>query len=98
MNKAVRAPTSGRLLTVNEWAIVTRVFGSTLPMRERVIVTNGAGIDGRPFTIPTSLITSLPVVASTAFATFVTKIPLFLAGGALIAELMSVGNLAYLMN
>jgi hypothetical protein len=39
-----------------EYALVDRVFGGTLPHRFRILVTDGAGLDGRAFTVPSSLI------------------------------------------
>ena|SRR5271165_6020235 len=98
MNKLMHAPTSVRWLTIDEWNIVDRVFGNTLPWRRRILITNGAGLNGRPFTIPTALITALPVAISTAFATLITKNPVFFAGGALLGELNSITNMAYLIN
>lgn len=93
-------PTSVRLLTSAEWAIVERVYTSArLPMRQRVFITNGAGADGRPFTIPTSLLTA---AAPAAFFAVVTKNPLLTAvaavAGAGIGTLLSFTNLGYIMS
>jgi hypothetical protein len=55
----IQGPTKVRLLSGAEYGVVTPVFGSTLPMRGRIYVTNAAGVDGRPFTIPTSLVSTL---------------------------------------
>lgn len=49
-----------------------QVFGNTLPYRHRIAITNGAGIDGRAFTIPTSLITTLLGTIATGFAGIIT--------------------------
>jgi hypothetical protein len=69
-----------------EYAIVSRVFGDTLPWRIRIIITNGLGKDNRPFCIPTSLLTSLPAALATGFA------------AVLIGELASFVNFGYLVN
>ncbi len=42
-----------RVLRDDEWDFVRKVFGETLPPRERIILTNLLGKDNRPFTIPT---------------------------------------------
>jgi hypothetical protein len=81
-----RVPTRVRLLEADEWSIATCVFNSsTLPFRARVFITNGCGIDGRPFTIPSSLISSLPMIMALALT------------GLAIAELTSIVNLAYII-
>src|SRR5215468_4840882 len=70
-------PRRFRLLTDAEWPIVTRVFtADKLPYRWRVVITDGAGAYGRPFTIPTSLLTT---AAPAAFVAAVTKNPLVAA-------------------
>jgi hypothetical protein len=43
-------------MSVGEYHIVSGVFGNTLPSRNRITITNGAGLNGRAFTIPTSLV------------------------------------------
>jgi hypothetical protein len=99
-------PTSARLLSSSEWTIVNRVLGPHLPFRPRVFVTNGAGADNRPFTIPTSLVSSLvdfgPAILSSAFLSLLTANPLILASvgatSGLLAEVSSFTNLAYFMN
>jgi hypothetical protein len=37
---------------------VSGVFGATLPYSSRIFITNAAGLNGRLFTIPTSLVSS----------------------------------------
>jgi hypothetical protein len=86
-----------------EWAIVVGVFNSSnLPFRQRIFVTDGLGAEERPFTIPTSLITSLPVVISNALITGAVAGP---AGSAIAAAITSGSawlgsavNLGYIMN
>ena len=63
------------------------VFGNTLPLRGRIGVTNGAGADGRPFTIPTSLISTVLGITTPAF---LSAVALGYVGSAV--------NLAYLIN
>jgi hypothetical protein len=82
----VTVPTSARLMNTAEYAIVSRVFGDTLPWRQRIIITNGAGLEGRAFTIPTSLLTTLGATVAAGFA------------GAIGGYLTSFINLAYLIN
>ena len=72
-----------------EYKIVTRVMGDTLPYRYRIIITNGAGVDNRPFTIPTSLVGTILGSAAAPFLA-----PIIALGG----YLSSIVNLAYLMN
>jgi hypothetical protein len=55
----IKRPTKYREMSASEYSIVTGVFGNTLPSRMRIIITDGAGMDGRAFTIPTSLVTSI---------------------------------------
>ena len=70
----------------SEYSIVSGVFGATLPSRTRILITNGAGLDGRAFTIPTSLISLLGLSS------------LSLLTGGLLGYLNSAINSAYLMN
>lgn len=85
----IRVPTSARFMNPSEYEIVERVFGDTLPFRVRIIITNGAGLDNRPFTIPTSLVTTILGTAASGFLA-----PLAALGG----YLTSFVNMAYLMN
>jgi hypothetical protein len=93
MFPGVTAPSSVRLLNDDEWAIVTRVFGwSNLPFQARIFITDGTGLGGAPFTIPTSAIT-------TVFGTLVGALTIIgalagVAGG----YLASAVNLGFLMN
>jgi len=73
-------------MSLPEYDIVTRVFGDTLPYRFRIIITDGAGLDNRPFTIPTSLVTTLLGAAGAGF--------LGVAAGYLTRFI----NVSYLMN
>jgi hypothetical protein len=82
----ISVPTSGRFMSESEYNIVSRVFGDTLPWRVRIIVTNGAGLEGRPFTIPSSLITTLGATAAAGFI------------GAAAGTASSFLNMAYFMN
>src|SRR5262249_38994536 len=100
MAGSVRMPTRFRLLTDAEWAIVERVFtADKLPYRWRVVITDGAGVDGRPFTIPTSLLTT---AAPAAFVAAVTKNPLIAAIVAvptgIIGTALSFANAGYIMS
>jgi hypothetical protein len=93
-------PRRFRLLTDAEWTIVDRVFtASKLPYRWRVVITDGAGADGRPFTIPTSLLTT---AAPAAFAGAVTANPLVAAAVAapssVIGTVFSFINAGYIMS
>ncbi|MGI9419195.1 MAG: hypothetical protein ACR2RA_15300 [Geminicoccaceae bacterium] len=65
----MQAPTSVRWLTQTEWGIVTGVFGDTLPIRQRIFVTNALGAGNAPFTIPTAAlnIATLPPLAAAGF-------------------------------
>ena len=85
----ISVPTKARFMNHAEYAIVSRVMGDTLPYRIRIIITDGAGVDNRPFTIPTSLVG--PILGSAA-APFMA--PIFALGG----YLSSIVNLGYLMN
>jgi hypothetical protein len=59
----IRAVTRLRRLTVAEWKLCTDVFyASNLPSRDDVIITNGAGWDGRPFTVPNAKEAAAPVI------------------------------------
>ena len=85
----ITLPTSARFMSAAEYQIVSRVFGNTLPWRQRIIVTNGAGLQNRPFTIPTSLIRVLFGAAASGFLAPIT---------ATVGSLTTFINLAYLMN
>ena len=73
----MQMPSSARLMIGPERAIVDRVFGSTLPSRYRVILTDALGGGGAPFTIPTSLISlsTLPGAFGSALDSLVLQIP-----------------------
>lgn len=87
MAKSIELPTHVRFMSGREYALVSGVFLNTLPWRVRILITNAAGTDGRPFTIPTSLISSvLGVPVSGFFA------------GVALGYLASAINLAYLIN
>lgn len=83
----IRPPTRIRALSSVEYGIVSPVFGATLPARLRVFVTNGAGINGRAFTIPTSLLSMVLGVGTLTFLPIVT-----------VGYLASALNVAYLIN
>ena len=82
-------PTSARMMNAAEYRIVEGVFGSTLPFRIRIIITNGLGGYRRPFTIPTSLATTALGAAASGFLAPVT---------AALGYATSFINLGYLMN
>jgi hypothetical protein len=52
----ITLPTKRRAMSPLEYHLVSRVFGSTLPDRTRILVTDAAGLNRRPFTIPTALL------------------------------------------
>ncbi len=83
----IQIPTKIRKMNLAEYEIVTRVMGDTLPYRIRILITNGAGVDGRAFTIPTSLISTVLGMPATGFF-----------GGVALGYLASAINLAYLIN
>ena len=99
----MRAPRSARWMNDKEWEIVTGVFNSSnLPFRQRIFVTDGLGAGNAPFTIPTSLISSLPIVLSGALGGGVLGGPAGAALGAALTTgatfLASVVNVAYIVN
>lgn len=91
---SISIPTSARLMNQAEYAVVTRVLGNTLPYRFRIIITNGAGLGNRPFTIPTSLLSTL---GATVAGGFLGGPAGALIGGG-VGSLTSFINMAYLMN
>jgi len=100
MAGSVTRPRRCRLLTDTEWAIVDRVFtAGKLPYRWRIVITDGAGADGRPFTIPTSLLTT---AAPAAFAGAITANPIVAAAVAvpsgIIGTVFSFVNAGYIMS
>ena len=84
---SISLPTKIRVMNTPEYEIVSRVFGNTLPYKIRIWVTNAAGVDGRAFTIPTSLITTILTIPVTGFF-----------GGVVGGYVSSALNLAYLIN
>src|SRR5215475_355369 len=100
MGDVMKAPTKVRLLRDAEWKIVERVFtADKLPYRWRLLVTDGAGANGRAFTIPTSLLT---MAAPVAFFAAVMKNPLITAivavGSAAVGTVFSFANAGYIMS
>jgi hypothetical protein len=83
----LKPPTQIRRISSLEYHIVSGVFGNTLPHQSRILVTDAAGLDGRAFTIPTSLTSMIPVVNLALF------LPTVLG-----SYLGSVINIAYLIN
>ena len=83
----LQPPTKIRTMSPVEYHIVSGVFGATLPYRSRILVTNAAGMDGRAFTIPTSLV-----------STILGMNPALFLPTAIVGYLGSIVNLAYLMN
>ena len=82
----IELPTKIREMSETEYRIVSAVFGSTLPYRFRILITNAAGVNGRAFTIPTSLLSGLLGVSPVAFVS------------AALGYLASAINAAYLIN
>jgi hypothetical protein len=83
----IEMPTKIRFMNRTEYGIVTRVMGDTLPYRRRILITDACGVDGRAFTIPTSLLSTILGVPATGFF-----------GGVALGYLSSFTNLAYLIN
>ncbi len=54
-----------RRLNDQEWEMAQYIFRDTLPDREHIVLTNVAGIDGRPFTFPIAPL-GVPVVINLA--------------------------------
>ncbi|REJ76418.1 MAG: hypothetical protein DWQ47_12500 [Acidobacteria bacterium] len=85
----ITVPTQARIMSSAEYRIVESVYDDTLPFRIRIMVTNGLGGYNRPFTIPTSLVTTLLGAAASGF----------LAAAATIGGYLgSIVNMGYLMN
>lgn len=82
---SISPPTSIRFLNEPEWAVVQPVFGDTLPYRRRIWITNALGLGGAPFTIPTSMLSTI--------AWSLMGLP-----GTAVGYLGSVVNVGYLMN
>lgn len=99
----MRAPTRARLMNDAEWTIVTRVFTSaTLPFKVRIFVTDALGANSAPFTIPTSLVSSLPGILVSGFTGNMLAGP---GGAAAMASITGAAsyvgsfvNMGYLMN
>jgi hypothetical protein len=99
-----------RWMSDAEWDIVDRVFGSTLPWRRRIFVTDFSGLKDTPFTIPTSALTAIPEVLAGMYLGGSAGGAIYGPAGAVlggilgglagvgVAEVTSVFNVAYLMN
>ena len=87
MGKNIQLPTRIREMSAAEYAIVSGVCGDTLPYRFRIWITDAAGVDGRAFTIPTSLISTILEMPETGFF-----------AGVAVGYVASIVNLAYLIN
>jgi hypothetical protein len=83
----IELPTKIRMMSRAEHKIATDVMGDTLPYRYRIVITDACGVNGRAFTIPTSLISSILSIPVTGFF-----------GGISLGYLTSFINLAYLIN
>jgi hypothetical protein len=110
----MRAPTDARFLNDPEWVIVSDVFQSTLPFRHRILLTDAAGADNRPFTIPTAAISvlTIPAAIQAALSGFVTaKLGAvgefvssvsnwtgYLGIGSIPSQIAGMVNLGYLVN
>src|ERR1700743_148802 len=57
--KGIQLPTKIRLMSHAEYDIVPSVFLHPIPHPVRILISNAAGASGRPFTIPTSLISTI---------------------------------------
>jgi hypothetical protein len=70
----MQAPSQARFLNQAEWDILQTVFVGTLPLRYRIMITNGLGGGNRAFSIPTSAISllTIPAAIQTAYAGLVT--------------------------
>jgi len=61
----ISPPTAARFYNDGEWAIVSRVFTTPyLPWRYRILLTDALGVDSAPFTIPTTVLSSLGLTAA----------------------------------
>ena len=104
-SQGISMPTHFRHLSDTEWAIVDPVFGATLPMRVRVFLGDGLGAEGRPFTVPTSVISSSlialgianPFASLAGPAGWVTA-PLRTAKAIAVGRLASVVNAGFVIN
>jgi hypothetical protein len=83
----MQAPTAIRAMNAVEYHIVSSVFGAMLPDRGRILITNGAGLDGRAFTIPSSLLSNGALLA-----------PFGLVANGLAAYANRLSNLTFFMN
>ena len=70
----MQAPTQARFLNQPEWDILQQVYQGTLPLRYRIMITNGLGGGNRPFSIPTAAISMLtiPAAAQAAYSGLIT--------------------------
>jgi hypothetical protein len=82
----IKAPTKARFMSSVEYELVTRVIGNNLPNRRLIIITNGLGLGGAAFTIPTSLWKTIAATAALGVL------------GPFIGYASSYDNLGYLMN
>jgi hypothetical protein len=111
----MKLPTAARFPNPQEWEIVEMVFtGKTLPFRNRVLIMNGLGAGGAPFTIPTAALSvaTLPAALSAAMSGLAVAIfggrdgalargsnRLGLPSlGTLGAQVLGIVNLGYLIN
>ena len=70
----MQAPSKGRFLNQAEWDILHSVYQGTLPLRYRILITDGLGGGNRPFSIPTSAISvlTIPAAAQAAYTGLIT--------------------------
>ncbi|MCS6873850.1 MAG: hypothetical protein N2Z23_00785 [Pyrinomonadaceae bacterium] len=74
----MRFPTRFRFLSKQEHIIASEVFGKKVPSRRKIIITNGAGLGDRAFTIPFSLILVLFMTLAAIPMGFITTITVFI--------------------
>jgi hypothetical protein len=110
----MQAPTKARFLNQDEWDILQQVYKGTLPLRYRIMITDGLGGGNRPFAIPTSAISvlTIPAAMQAAMTGLVTanlgrvgrglnalsNATGFMGTGALPSQAAGIVNLGYIVN
>lgn len=110
----MQAPSRGRFLNQAEWTILQSVYDGTLPLRYRILITDGLGGGNRPFSIPTAAISvlTIPSAVQSAMTGLVTanlgglgdginavsNYTGFMGLGALPSQLAGVVNLGYIVS
>lgn len=96
--KGMDPPTVVRIPDEQEWRICEKVFGDTLPLRQRILITNAYGLGKTKFTIPTAAISTVGLSAASLGLSGAFANPMPGIIGSAIAYAQSIVSFGYMIN